>query len=64
MYPNKRKAAVFYGVNDIRIEELDIPQVRANEVLIQNKAVGICGSDVHFYKEGKIGLMYLSLDIF
>ncbi len=55
MYPNKRKAAVFYGVNDIRIEELDMPQVGANEVLIQNKAVGICGSDVHFYKEGQIG---------
>lgn len=55
MYPTKRKAAVFYGVNDIRIEELDVPKIGPNDVLIQIKAVGVCGSDVHFYKEGRIG---------
>jgi L-iditol 2-dehydrogenase len=55
MYPKKRKAAVYYGKDDLRIEEIDVPKIKPNEVLIKIKAVGICGSDVHFYKEGRIG---------
>jgi len=53
--PEKRKAAVFYGVDDLRIESLGVPEIGPDEVLIENKAVGVCGSDVHFYKEGNIG---------
>ena len=31
----------------LAIEEIDIPQPGSGEVLIQLKACGICGSDVH-----------------
>ena len=37
------------------IKEVEIPEPTANEVLIKTKAVGICGSDVHYYVEGRIG---------
>ena len=56
MGKRKRKAAIFYGVDDIRIEEIEMPKMGPNDVLIKVKAVGICGSDLHYYKEGKIGI--------
>ena len=43
------KAAVFYGKQDIRIEEIPIPVPGEEEVLIRVKACGICGTDVHIY---------------
>ncbi len=49
------KAAVLHKAGDMQIEEVDIPQIGPNDVLIRMKCVGICGSDVHFYLEGRIG---------
>ncbi|HEB30653.1 MAG TPA: hypothetical protein ENI15_07225 [Spirochaetes bacterium] len=46
------KAAVYYNHKDIRIEELQKPEIGSDEVLIRVKACGICGSDVHLF-EGK-----------
>jgi 2-desacetyl-2-hydroxyethyl bacteriochlorophyllide A dehydrogenase len=46
------KAAVYYNHKDIRIEELEKPEILGNEVLIRVKTCGICGSDVHLL-EGK-----------
>lgn len=43
---NKMKAAVLYGIGDIRNEMVDIPDINENEVLINVKYVGICGSDL------------------
>ena len=51
----KIQAGVMYGVDDIRVEEVDFPQMKPGDVLIKIKAVGICGSDVHYYKHGRIG---------
>ena len=33
----------------------DIPEPGEHEVLVQIKANGICGSDIHFYHEGRLG---------
>ena len=43
------KAAVFYAKNDIRIEQLPMPEVKENDVLIKVYACGICGTDVHIF---------------
>ena len=51
----KMKAAFLYKPGDIRIEEMDIPVPKDDEALIKIKAVGVCGSDVHFYEVGRIG---------
>lgn len=40
------KAAVLYAPKDLRIEEIDRPTISSNEVLIQVKASGVCGSDL------------------
>lgn len=47
------KSAVFYGKHDMRVEEREIPEVGPQEVLIQVKACGICGTDVHIYEGDK-----------
>ncbi len=46
------KAARSYGVRDVRIEQIDLREPRENEVQIQVKYTGICGSDVHAYFRG------------
>lgn len=44
-----------YGIRDIRIEDNKIPKIKPDEALVKIKSAGICGSDVHYYIEGKIG---------
>lgn len=44
------KSAVFYGKHDLRVEEHVRPKVGAHDVLIQVKACGVCGTDVHIYE--------------
>lgn len=39
----------------IYIEEIDTPTLDSDQVLIRVESVGICGSDVHYYKHGSIG---------
>jgi len=40
------KVAMYYNNNDVRIEEMPIPSIGDNELLVKVKASGICGSDV------------------
>lgn len=35
--------------------EKEVPQPKANEVLVKLEYVGICGSDLHYYETGRIG---------
>jgi L-iditol 2-dehydrogenase len=37
------------------LEERSQPQPGPKEVLVEIKAVGVCGSDVHYYEHGRIG---------
>jgi L-iditol 2-dehydrogenase len=45
----KMKAWVFYEPGKMTLEEMDIPQVGPDEMLIRIKACGICGSDIAYY---------------
>jgi L-iditol 2-dehydrogenase len=49
------KAAVLHAAGEIRIEERERPQPGPREVLVEITAVGVCGSDVHYYEHGRIG---------
>jgi L-iditol 2-dehydrogenase len=52
----KMKAAVLHAVGDLRVEEVDKPAITApDQALVRIRAVGVCGSDVHFYERGRIG---------
>ena len=46
------KTARYYGIEDIRYEELPVPNCGKNDVLIKVAYAGICGSDLHIYKKG------------
>jgi L-iditol 2-dehydrogenase len=46
------RAAVLYDIRDIRLADIPRPQAAEDEVLVQVKAVGVCGSDLHSYAEG------------
>jgi threonine dehydrogenase-like Zn-dependent dehydrogenase len=58
------KCAIFYGKNNIVIEEHPVPEIRDDEVLIEVKACGICGTDVGMYngrikyKEEAVGRIF------
>jgi len=54
------KAAIYYGKNDIRVEERPIPTVGTKDVLVRNLRSGICGTDINIVKVGA-GNMGISL---
>src|SRR5436309_16024829 len=43
------RAAVFYDVEDIRLEDVPQPEIGAADVLVEVAACGICGSDLEYY---------------
>ncbi|UCF50389.1 MAG: zinc-dependent dehydrogenase [Thermoplasmatales archaeon] len=42
----KMKVAMYYNNNDVRIEDMTIPKINDNEILVKVQVSGICGSDV------------------
>lgn len=46
------KAAMFYGKEDVRIEDVEEPSVRPDTIKIAPAFNGICGSDLHLYHVG------------
>jgi len=52
------RSAVFYGKHDLRVEEYPLPELGAKDVLIQVKACGICGTDVHIYEGDKVAVIF------
>jgi L-iditol 2-dehydrogenase len=49
------KVLRLHAQNDLRLHEEPIPTPLQNEALIRVTAVGICGSDLHWYKSAGIG---------
>ncbi|WP_433709221.1 NAD(P)-dependent alcohol dehydrogenase [Nocardia sp. CA-084685] len=49
------RSAVLEAVGKIAIEERAVPEPGPAEVLIEVSAVGVCGSDVHYFEHGRIG---------
>jgi L-iditol 2-dehydrogenase len=46
------KAAVLYGKEDIRLEEVPMPEVGAGEILVRVKTALTCGTDVKVFRRG------------
>jgi L-iditol 2-dehydrogenase len=44
--PTQMQAAVYRGVNDVRVEAVPVPRIDAGEVLIRVHTCGICGTDL------------------
>ena len=44
--PKTMKAAVLHGIDDLRYEDVPVPELGDHDVLVKIKACGICGSDL------------------
>ncbi|XP_078285934.1 sorbitol dehydrogenase-like isoform X2 [Rhinoraja longicauda] len=55
MAQHENLSVVLYEKNDLRLEKRPIREPGPNEVLLKMHSVGICGSDVHFWQNGRIG---------
>ena len=44
--PSTMRAAVYRGVNDVRLEEVPVPEIGAGEILVRVHTCGICGTDL------------------
>lgn len=51
----ENKAFFLTGLQQMEPGTAPLPSLQADDVLIRVKAVGICGSDLHFYQKGRIG---------
>lgn len=48
-------ASVLTGVKAMTVKQVPLPLIADDEVLVKIAAVGICGSDTHYYRHGRIG---------
>jgi L-iditol 2-dehydrogenase len=53
--PSSMRAAVLTEPGHIEIQRRPVPEPSPDEVLIRVLACGVCGSDVHYYRHGRIG---------
>lgn len=49
------KSFVLRGIEDVVFEERPVPEIGPQDVLVEVKKTGICGSDVHYLVHGRIG---------
>jgi L-iditol 2-dehydrogenase len=49
------RAARLHGQRDVRVHEEERPKPGPGQVLVRVEAVGLCGSDLHWFEEGGIG---------
>lgn len=48
------KAVKYYGTKNVKLIDIPKPQITDNEVLVKVVYCGICGTDIHAYKNGGI----------
>ncbi|AIY03033.1 sorbitol dehydrogenase [Arthrobacter sp. PAMC 25486] len=53
--PSTMRASVLTAPKTIELKTVAIPEPQRGQVLVRVTAVGVCGSDTHFYETGAIG---------
>jgi L-iditol 2-dehydrogenase len=55
------KSMVLTGIRQMEMAEVRMPElVNDTDVLIKMKTIGVCGSDIHYYVSGKIGIQVVN----
>lgn len=49
------KACILHAQHDLRVDDIDAPEVTEGSVLVAMSHGGICGSDLHYYHDGGFG---------
>lgn len=52
--PKAMRAAVYHGVNDLRIETVPVPRIASNELLVRVEACGVCPTDIKKIQYGTV----------
>src|SRR3979409_1616090 len=52
---SQMRAAVLVQPGRIEIEQRPMPTPGPGDVLIRVSSVGVCGSDTHYYRHGRVG---------
>jgi L-iditol 2-dehydrogenase len=55
MIPATMNASTLMERGVVRFHSTPVPTVDADQVLVEIAAVGVCGSDVHYFHDGRIG---------
>src|SRR3954471_11324602 len=55
--PSKMRVSVLAGPSTMELQDRPVPTPGPDEVLVRVGSVGVCGSDVHYYKHGRIADM-------
>jgi L-iditol 2-dehydrogenase len=53
--PQKMNISLLNKPFDMELKEVDVPEIGPHDVLVKVMAVGVCGSDVHYYEHGRVG---------
>ncbi len=53
-------AAVLAGRGRIEMRPVPVPRPSGAQVVVEVRSVGVCGSDVHYFEEGRIGSFVVS----
>lgn len=51
----KNMACVLTAPKTLEFQEVPMPAAKDGEILLKLEAIGVCGSDVHYYAHGRIG---------
>ena len=55
--PKKARVAMLTKLRRIEVKEFDIPEIADDEMLVHVEGAGVCGTDVHEYKNDPFGLI-------
>ena len=50
------RAALLYGQEDLRVQDVPTPEVGPGEVLLAVRAAAVCGTDIRMYRNGAKGV--------
>jgi L-iditol 2-dehydrogenase len=53
--PTTMRASVLTARGALALQKRPVPTIDPDQVLVKVSSVGVCGSDVHFYSEGRLG---------
>ncbi|HVO40790.1 MAG TPA: alcohol dehydrogenase catalytic domain-containing protein [Spirochaetia bacterium] len=56
MKSQSMRAARLFGKEDLRIEDMPVPEIGAGEILLRVKSAAICGTDIRMYRNGYRGV--------
>ncbi|MGQ9552101.1 MAG: alcohol dehydrogenase catalytic domain-containing protein, partial [Candidatus Bathycorpusculaceae bacterium] len=54
MGDGKMRAAMLYGVRDLKLKDIEVPRVEVGEVLVEVKAATTCGTDLKIFQRGYV----------